>query len=315
MAIFLGLDTSNYTTSVALYNSKTHTAVQNKRLLAVKDGALGLRQSDAVFSHVKQLGYLLSDLMEKDGGKQSISGVGVSIRPRDIDGSYMPCFLVGEMTAQAVSAVSHVPLTQVSHQSGHIAAALYSSGRLDLIGKPFAAFHLSGGTTECLMVHPDKEHIFSVELIAKSLDLKAGQAVDRVGGMLGLEFPAGKHLEQLALQSQKRYKIKPSFKGMDCSLSGLQNKCEKMYQDGAKPCDVARFCLDNILAVVDQMTLNIKKSYGDLPVVYSGGVMSNSIIRREITSKYGGYFAQPQFSSDNAVGVAVLASIAQTGGC
>lgn len=314
MATFLGLDTSNYTTSVAIYDNDTHLALQNKRLLTVKDGALGLRQSDAVFSHVKQLGTLITELMEKNGRKLDLSGIAVSTRPRDIEGSYMPCFLVGEMAAQSISAINDIPLIRVSHQSGHIAAALYSSQKLDLVGKPFAAFHLSGGTTECLLVHPSEETIFSVELIAKSLDLKAGQAVDRVGKMLGLEFPAGKHLERLALKSKKRYRIKPSFQGMNCSLSGLQNKCEKMYQDGMEHCDIARFCIDNILAVVDHMTAAIKDSYGNIPIVYSGGVMSNSIIRKEITKKYGGYFAQPEFSSDNAAGVAVLACIAQTGG-
>lgn len=314
MAAFLGLDTSNYTTSVALYDSKTHTVVQNKRLLAVKDGALGLRQSDAVFSHVKQLGELVDGLMEHVGEDIEISGVGVSIKPRDAQGSYMPCFLVGEMAAQTISSLNHLPLTRVSHQSGHIAAALFSSHMLELVGRPFAAFHLSGGTTECLLVNPDQERIFSVELIASSMDLKAGQAVDRVGGMLGLPFPAGKYLEQLALQSKERYKIKPTFRGADCSLSGVQNRCQKMLEDGAAPCDVARFCLDSILAVVDHMTAYIKEFYGDLPIVYSGGVMSNSIIRAEISRKYGGNFAQPQFSSDNAAGVAVLACIAQTGG-
>ncbi|MEM1483836.1 peptidase M22 [Oscillospiraceae bacterium PP1C4] len=312
MAYFLGLDTSNYTTSVALYDGERNEIAQNKKLLAVKDGSLGLRQSDAVFSHVKQLGELISDLMASR--HSPLSGIGVSTRPRDVQNSYMPCFLVGELVAQSISAVSHLPITRVSHQSGHIAAALFSTGRLDLIGREFAAFHLSGGTTECLLVKPDAGTIFAVERIAQSLDLKAGQAVDRVGVMLGLPFPAGKHLEILALQSEKTYKIRPTFKGADCSLSGVENRCQKMCRDGETPCDVARYCIESILAVVDHMTAQIKDIYGDLPVVYSGGVMSNSIIRERITAQYGGYFAEPQFSSDNAAGVAILAQIAQAGG-
>ncbi len=314
MAVFLGLDTSNYTTSAALYDSETRTVLQNKRLLAVKDGALGLRQSDAVFSHVKQLGEIVEELAAQAGDQLVLSGVGVSTKPRDADGSYMPCFLVGELAARTLASVNHLPLTCVSHQSGHIAAALFSSGQLSLVGQKFAAFHLSGGTTECLLVSPNRERIFSVELVARSLDLKAGQAVDRVGGMLGLPFPAGRHLEQLALQSKQRYRVKPSFHGADCSLSGLENQCRRMLEGGAIPCDVARFCIDSILAVVEHMTAFVKETYGDLPVVYSGGVLSNSIIRKEITRQYGGFFAQPQFSSDNAAGVAVLACISQSGG-
>lgn len=310
--LFLGLDTSNYTTSTALYQSGDNIVLQNKRLLAVKDGSLGLRQSEAVFSHVKQLSELLEGLMQQAPGP--VSGVGVSVRPRDAAGSYMPCFLVGETVARSIAAVNRLTVTAVSHQRGHIAAALYSAGQLPLVGKPFVAFHLSGGTTECLFVKPDKELIFSVELVAQSLDLKAGQAVDRVGGMLGLSFPAGRALEALALASQRQYKVKPTFKGADCSLSGIENRCRKMLSDGEAPCDIARFCLDSIYAALAGMTEWVKKFYGELPVVYSGGVMSNRIIREQITRHYGGYFADLQFSSDNAAGAAILACIAQTGG-
>lgn len=310
MAFYLGLDTSNYTTSVALYDGEQRV-VQNKKLLAVKDGALGLRQSDAVFSHVKQLGALVEELLAD--GCPALSGVGVSVRPRDAEGSYMPCFLVGELVAQTVASVGGLPLTRVSHQSGHIAAALFSAGKLDLVGERFVGFHLSGGTTECLLVQPDDKRVFSVTLIAQSSDLKAGQAVDRVGGMLGLPFPAGRYLEALALKSGHTFKVKPSFKGADCSLSGIENRCQRMLTEGEKPHDIARYCIDSICAVVDHMTAYVRETYGELPIVYSGGVMSNSIIREKITAKYGGYFAEPQFSSDNAAGVAVLAKISQTG--
>lgn len=305
MAWFLGLDTSNYTTSAALYSGTDHPVLQSKLLLPVKDGALGLRQSDAVFSHVKQLGDRISEVMAQIG--EPLSGVGVSVRPRDAEGSYMPCFLVGELAAQTVSAACRIPVARVSHQSGHIMAALYSSGQLPLAGQEFAAFHLSGGTTECLFVRPDAKRVFSVELVARSLDLKAGQAVDRVGLLLGLPFPAGCFLEELALQSQRRFHVKPSFKGMDCSLSGVENRCEKMLADGEPPCDIARFCIESILAVVDHMTAQVKAAFGPVPVVYSGGVMSNTIIRERITAKYGGFFAEPAYSSDNAAGVAILA--------
>ena len=312
MGCYLGLDTSNYTTSAALYDAVSGCIRQEKMLLAVKNGALGLRQSDAVFSHVKQLGGIIQKLME--GKSAPLCGVGVSVRPRDVDGSYMPCFLVGQMAAQAVSAAMALPLSSFSHQSGHIAAALFSSGKLDLIGQKFVAFHLSGGTTEYLLVQPDAEHVFSVSLIGRSLDLKAGQAIDRVGGMLGLPFPAGVHLERLAADSQKHYRVRAVMRGRDCSLSGIENKCQKMIADGQERCDIAKFCLERIFAAVEQMTLAAKDAVGDLPVVYSGGVMSNAMIRERITAKYGGYFAQPAFSSDNAAGVAVLAAYVQSGG-
>ena len=226
MAYYLGLDTSNYTSSVALYNSQARQVIQQKKLLPVKQGALGLRQSDAVFAHVKQLGALVRELMAQ--GSVRLDGVGVSVRPRDQEGSYMPCFLVGELVAESIASVCGIQISRFSHQAGHIAAALFSAGQLGLLGQRFAAFHLSGGTTECLLVQPDPQWIFSVELAAQSLDLKAGQAVDRVGGMLGLPFPAGRQLEALALQSERRFRVRPAMKGRDCSLSGIQNQCERM---------------------------------------------------------------------------------------
>lgn len=310
MARYLGIDTSNYTTSAAVYDAQSQEVLQRKRLLPVKEGALGLRQSDALFAHVKQLGEVMEDLMS--GTEGPLAGVGVSVRPRDTEGSYMPCFMAGEAAARTAAAALGVRLTTVSHQAGHIAAALYSSGRFDLFGERFAAFHLSGGTTECLYVCPGKETPFEISIFSKSLDLKAGQAVDRVGAMLGLPFPAGPRLEALALDWPESLVVRPTFHGRDCCLSGIENKCAAMLNKGEPAEKIARFCLDSILAAVRKMTLDIKAELGDIPVIYAGGVMSNAILQKEL-AEYG-FFAEPAFSSDNAAGVAILAHMAQTGG-
>ena len=306
--MFLGIDTSNYTTSAALYDLSVNEIIQRKKLLPVKEGELGLRQSDAVFAHVKQLGEIFETLI--NGNKYNIDAIGVSTRPRDIDGSYMPCFLVGEMVSKTLSSVLKIPRYDFSHQQGHIAAALFSAGRLDLINEKFIAFHLSGGTTEALLVTPDENRIIKCEKVAGSADLKAGQAVDRVGVMLGLPFPAGKYLEELALLSTAKFKIKPTMKGSECCLSGNENKCRKMLDSGEKREDIALFCLKSIEAALCGMTDALIAEYGKLPLIYAGGVMSNKIIRKTMEEKYCGIFAMPEFSSDNAAGIAVLASIA-----
>ena len=306
MSAFLGIDTSNYTTSAALFDSEANTIIQSKKLLPVKAGELGLRQSDAVFAHVKQLGDMVQNIFAEYGGK--ITAIGVSTRPRDIDGSYMPCFLVGEMAANCLGAALKVPVLPFAHQQGHVAAALYSAGRLDLFRERFIAFHLSGGTTEALFVEPSAERIIRCTKIGGSMDLKAGQAVDRVGVMLGLPFPAGKYLEELALKSDRKFKIKPVIKGTECCLSGIENKCRKMLENGEKPEDTALFCLKSVEAALCGMTDATLSEYGKLPLVYAGGVMSNCIIRNTIENKYGGIFAKPEFSSDNAAGIAVLAA-------
>lgn len=306
MSAFLGIDTSNYTTSAALFDSEANTIIQSKKLLPVKAGELGLRQSDAVFAHVKQLGDMVQNVFAEYGGK--ITAIGVSTRPRDIDGSYMPCFLVGEMAANCLGAALKVPVLPFAHQQGHVAAALYSAGRLDLFRERFIAFHLSGGTTEALLVEPSAERIIRCTKIGGSMDLKAGQAVDRVGVMLGLPFPAGKYLEELALKSDRKFKIKPVMKGTECCLSGIENKCRKMLENGEKPEDIALFCLKSVEASLCGMTDATLSEYGKLPLVYAGGVMSNCIIKNTIENKYGGIFAKPEFSSDNAAGIAVLAA-------
>lgn len=307
MPIYLGLDTSNYTTSAALVDTDSMNVVQSKKLLPVKEGELGLRQSDAVFHHTKQLPEMVSALFENRQLK--LDAVGVSVRPRNIEGSYMPCFLCGEGLADSLGAVNRIPVHKTSHQIGHILAALFSANKLELINERFIAFHVSGGTTDCLLVTPDKEKVFEITEIGSSLDIKAGQAIDRAGLMLGLKFPCGKELEKLAVMSEKKYKLKPTLKNGNCCLSGLENKCRKMLDDGEKREDVANFCLSFIYSTIYSMTEFALESCGDLPIVYAGGVMSDKLIRDRLLKKFDAFFAEPDFSCDNAVGTSVFAAI------
>lgn len=310
MSLYLGIDTSNYTTSVALYNSESGEVRQKRRLLSVKSGEKGLRQSDALFQHVKELPELFEGVFTKG---EKLSAVGYSARPRDVEGSYMPCFLAGREAAHCIASVNGINCLEFSHQAGHIAAALYSINRLDMLQKKFIAFHVSGGTTDVVLFTPKENFSYEIKPFSSSLDLKAGQAVDRCGIMLGLDFPAGPKLEELALKSIKKFKIHPCMKGRDCCLSGLENKCAEMIKSGDDKCDVARFCLEFIKVTLDAMAKAAKEELGDLPLLFAGGVMSNSIIREYMTEKYGALFAKPAFSSDNAAGTAALTKIKSEG--
>ncbi len=306
--VSLGFDTSNYTTSAAmLVNGEMHSY---GKLLPVKAGEIGLRQSDAVFHHTKQLPEVVSMLGDKIGMTKAI---GVSTRPRDAEDSYMPCFLVGIGMAQVLAQTLSVPLYRFSHQQGHIAAALYSANRLDLLNERFIAFHLSGGTTEAVLVEPKVNGLFSTELIASSTDLKAGQVIDRVGVMLGLPFPAGKHLDPLACAYGKSMKVRASMQGANCSLSGVENKCKALLERGATPEEIAATCMSYVIASVDGMCRTLIENYGELPVLFSGGVSSNSMLRDCMTKKYGAIFAEPRYSADNAAGIAVLAALCREG--
>lgn len=306
MSAFLGIDTSNYTTSVAVFDTEKGM-IHSKKLLPVKQGQCGLRQSDAVFHHTQQLSEVINDVFEKYNGK--ITAVGVSSKPRDVDGSYMPCFTVGLNTVKILSKIMNIPLYQFSHQSGHIAAGLFSTNKIDLLNYPFLAFHISGGTTEAVIVRPDKDSIFKTELVAKTLDLNAGQVIDRTGVMLGMNFPCGREIEKFALKNTEKIIAKATIKGFDCCLSGIENICRKMFEQGETKEKISAVCLLYVEKTLDEMCKRLITEFGNMPVIFVGGVVSNSIIKSHLSEKYNAYFANPEFSTDNAAGIAFLCSI------
>lgn len=305
MISVLGIDTSNYTTSAALYTGGE--VIQNKKLLPVKSGTLGLRQSDAIFHHTQQLPEIINGLMSNSSA--DIKAVGASVTPRNIKGSYMPCFTVGGGAAKILSSVMKIPFYGFSHQQGHIAAALFSAGKLQLLKKEFLAFHVSGGTTEALIACGDANNIINTKLAASTLDLNAGQLVDRAGVMMGLDFPCGKELEKLALLCNESVKVKSTLKGSNCCLSGVENQCRKIFEESNSKEKTALYVLKSIEQTLLDMCVEILKEHGKMPILFSGGVMSNSIIRNSLTEKLGAYFAEPEFSADNAAGIAVLTAV------
>ena len=279
----LGFDTSNYTTSVAI--SDGVGGKNCSRLLDVRPGELGLRQSDALFAHVKRLPELARALFAEYPGAE-ITAIGASTRPRAVEGSYMPCFLAGQSTAETMAAALGVPFHAVSHQQGHVAAALWSAGRMELMDVPHLAWHLSGGTTELLLITPEGKNVHAEKLGGTS-DISAGQLIDRTGKLLGLQFPAGKALDALSRESDAKEDFRVKVNGLTFSFSGLQNKVEGYHAAGHGAAEAAR------------------KAYPGLPVVFSGGVASNAMLR-EACAGTDAVFAQPQFSTDNAMGVAIL---------
>lgn len=292
----IAFDTSNYTTSCAFFDGVS--GENSGRLLDVKPGELGLRQSDALFAHVKRL----PEIAEKLDMSGDIIAVGASITPRETEGSYMPCFLAGASQGTVLAKALNVPFFGFSHQQGHIAAAAWSAGRMDILDTPHLAWHLSGGTTELLYVVPHGSAV-KCEIIGGTSDVSAGQLIDRTGQILGLTFPAGKTLDELAkgCKSPDRYNMK--LNGLGFSLSGVEHKVKQMAESGAKPENMAYFTLASVISGVSRITKRALEKYGALPVLYSGGVASNSLLR-ELTPD--GIFAKPQFSTDNAMGTAIL---------
>ncbi|MCI8303175.1 MAG: DNA-binding protein [Lawsonibacter sp.] len=303
MPSVLGLDTSNYTTSAAVFDGCGGKNIG--RLLEVRPGELGLRQNEALFQHVKRLPGLLEQLAG-EGLLQSVQAVGASTRPRALEGSYMPCFLAGESQGRGLAAAMGIPFYPHSHQQGHLAAAAWSAGRMELLDAPFLAWHLSGGTTELLLVRPEGSAV-AAEIIGGTSDLSAGQLIDRTGVLLGLQFPAGRALDELYAQADVCYEPRVKLKDLSFSLSGMENQVKGLAEEGEKPANIARFTLDAVSNVVWRATQEAQRRYPGLPVLCSGGVASNSQLRSGLTSICGAIFARPEFSTDNAMGAAVLA--------
>ena len=262
----LGIDTSNYTTSAAVFDGSG--GYNAGRLLEVRPGELGLRQSDALFQHIKHLPGRFAEL-QAEGWLTGLSAVGASTRPRAVEGSYMPCFLAGEGQGRTLADALGVPFYAVSHQQGHIAAAAWSAGRLELLDRPMLAWHLSGGTTELLYVEPDGVNV-RAQCVGGTSDISAGQLIDRTGVLLGLPFPAGKALAE----------------------------------QGRPPAEIARFTLETVASAVRRATDAARKRWPGLPVLCSGGVASNRLLRTVMSDAA---FAGPQYSTDNAMGAAILA--------
>ena len=302
--VVLGLDTSNYTTSAAVFDGVSGR--NEGRLLDVRPGELGLRQSDALFQHVKRLPELF-DRLEQADLLQNIQAVGSSTRPRAVEGSYMPCFLAGTSQGQSLAHTLGVPFFAHSHQQGHLAAAAWSAGRMDLLDRPFLAWHLSGGTTELLMVEPEGTSV-RAEMVGGTADISAGQLIDRTGVLLGLQFPAGKALSALADEADekapKAFKVKTS--DLTFSLSGMENKVKQLVERGEAPANVAKFALDTVISVVLRTTYEARERWPGLPVLCSGGVASNRQLRQAMERHCGAVFAQPQYATDNAMGTAIL---------
>lgn len=304
----IGIDTSNYTTSIAFFDG---AGGENcSKLLPVKAGELGLRQSDAVFAHIKSLPELSGRLFSHIEAR-NITAVGVSTRPRNVEGSYMPCFMVGYSHGKLLAEALGVPLIEVSHQEGHVAASLWSAGHLELMNEPHLAWHLSGGTTELLLVEPEGKSVKCTR-IGGTTDISAGQLIDRTGLLLNLPFPSGKHLDALSKEAQGREVFKVKCANGEFSLSGVQNKVQQFHSAHGDAAETAAYALRCVIGAVCTATAQAMKVYPGCRVVFSGGVSANSMLR-ELTQPFDPVFSQPQFSTDNAMGVAVLAHRAMEG--
>lgn len=300
----LGLDTSCYTTSAALCRADGLPR-QERRLLPVAKGERGLRQSEAVFAHVRQLPQVLLPLLTEN--REKIDCVCASASPRDGEDSYMPVFQVGVSQGKALAAALNVPFFTTTHQRGHIAAAKYGTG---LEASRFVALHLSGGTTDTLLIDGD-----ALTPLGASCDLHAGQLVDRIGVKLGLPFPAGPYLEELAVKGENKNRVPVSFEadGLRCHLSGAEAQLMRMVEADEARENVAAEVYGVLCRTVLRLVQAAAETSGVKDVLIAGGVASSRLLRNMLAERnekrrtgLNLFFGRPEFSGDNAVGVALI---------
>lgn len=312
--IFMGIDTSNYTTSVAFVDDLGQVIGQSGKLLAVNKGQRGLRQSEAFYQHCFNLPQILNDASSSIDFK-NIAAIGVSTKPRNVEGSYMPVFKCGENFARFAGTILHIPVLEFSHQEGHVKAIT----SFNPVGNDFIAYHLSGGTNEILKIKVKTDGDMSIDIIGKTLDISMGQLIDRIGVKLGVNFPAGQTMDQLAIEFERKMQveqIKPELrvkpiplKGLDINVSGIETQLlrnEGNFEKG----EIAYVLFKKILDCLEKQIKLCKEKYPTLKIVFAGGVSQSKFLREHLKDQviFGKY------GSDNAVGTALLAKDKFVGG-
>ncbi|MBQ6059376.1 MAG: peptidase M22 [Clostridia bacterium] len=301
----LGVDSSNYTTSVAGC-SEALVPISIRTPFDVRPGERGVRQNDAVFLHTKELPSLVERLMEQYDCPPS--AVAVSTAPRDVPGSYMPCFLAGVSVARSTAALLQVPLYSLSHQKGHVLAALFGCSRLDLLERAHFAYHVSGGTTELLRVVPSADGDLTIHCVGEGADLHAGQLIDRCGVRMGLKFPCGQALEQLSKEGALPAPPMRFPETRSLNLSGVENKFVFLLKHHRRE-DMALWLLETLANALVALAKAGMRGREELPLVLAGGVSSNRLICARLAQHFTVCTTDHAFAADNACGVALYGAL------
>lgn len=306
--IIIGIDTSCYTTSIAAISLGKKVIFNEKIMLNVKEGNNGLRQSEAVFQHINNLGEI-SEKIKDISKKYNIKGICVSQKPRPIKDSYMPVFMVGYNFAKTLSTLIGCKLYETTHQENHIEASLFTNNIIDK--NNFLSIHMSGGTTEILLVNNEKDN-YNIEIVGGTKDISFGQLIDRIGVKLGYKFPAGKYIDEDAIKCIEKIEkgLKTSVKDGYMNLSGLENQINNLIENNSKEY-IAKILLDSIVRNIYKSILYISKNYNLNEVVFAGGVSASKYIKKELNSKLKKeniypYFTEVEYSTDNALGCAII---------
>ena len=306
----LGIDTSNYKTSIAVTDKQLNIICDLRRFLRVKQGERGLRQSDALFQHIKNLPELIEEMGISGGCR--FEAIAYSSKPRPAEGSYMPVFLAGESFARSLASVMGIPALAFSHQEGHIEAIKSFSGLRSR--KQILACHFSGGTSELLKA-ADNSRGYDIEIIGGSRDIAFGQVLDRAGVLMGMSFPSGEEMDKAAMNAAASSKLLTPIKVRDAwlNLSGTDTQRKRIITDGMyedREC-LIRELFEKTADAMVRMAAQGSEKTGIRDIIMAGGVTSSSFIRRRVSDALNAMNINAEFddrglAQDNAVGIAIL---------
>lgn len=308
--IIIGIDTSCYTTSIAAITLNREIVFNEKIMLNVKNGERGLRQSDAVFQHIKNFGDISERLkkhIHKKGYK--VEMICASAKPRDVEESYMPVFEVGKNFAKTMAAIFDCEMLETTHQENHIAASLYGCDKEDL--ERFISVHMSGGTMEILLTEKGDKG-YKTEIVGGTKDISFGQLIDRVGVKMGYDFPSGKYVDENALLCKEEVAsgLKTSVKDGYMNISGLENQVYKLMEEKDKYY-VSKAVMNAAIKSLEKALRFVCDKYSIEDVVFVGGVASSKYISEKLSKKLqrnniNSFFTDGAYSSDNACGCAII---------
>ncbi len=304
--IILGIETSCDETGVALYHA-THGLIHH-----------------VLYSQIslhREYGGVVPELASRDHSRKLIPLIketllASKLQTTDIDGiaytagpGLVGALLVGAATARSLAWTWGIPAIAVHHMEGHLLSPMLEPNPP---AYPFIALLISGGHTLLVKV----AQIGQYQILGESLDDAAGEAFDKTAKMLGLAYPGGPLLSQLATQGVERFKFPRPMTdrpGLDFSFSGLKtftaNKLNETVQTDQDKADIA-YAFQQ--AVAETLSIKCKRALEMTQLktlVVAGGVSANQQIRCSLTDmalKSGAqiYFPRPEFCTDNGAMIA-----------
>jgi len=307
--IVLGVETSCDETSVAIVkDGKQVLANVVFSQIAIHEEFGGVVPEVASRHHVGKLTFVFEQaLQQAQLNASDIDLVAVTSEP-----GLIGSLLVGIISAEAFALANNIPIIYVNHLTGHIYANYLESD----FYFPIIALVVSGGHTELVLM---RDH-YDFEILGKTMDDAVGEAYDKVGRVMGLPYPGGKYVDQLALQGTFRYQLQLvyldkdsynfSFSGLKSAVINLINQ-SKMKNEELNLADLAASFQTVATTVLVDKTIQAAQEYNAKHIIVAGGVAANrglrNLMKEKVSQLPGVVLTFPSFEycTDNAAMIAV----------